>query len=249
MPNRLRILTVPDADRAELERRARARGEPGRVAERARMVLLAADGLTGPQIAERAGSSGPTVVKWRRQYAEGGPAGLADAPRPGGPKKAAPVQEDQRQPRQHYPAVAVVLPPAAPLRGVHVLHRPAAGREDPRRRRPVPPPAGERCGRLRRREVAGPGLSGGRSGRLVRRTRARYDRFSFPHGQDIWGQPGTEPASANGRPQTLRTPWPGSASGRGAQPASWPRRRCFSGGRARNGSNCGNMSVKPPNPG
>src|ERR1022692_3082552 len=86
MPNRVRIVTVPDADRAELERRARDRGAPARVAERARIVLLAADGLTGPQIAERAGCTEPTVVKWRRQYAEDGLAGLEDAPRPGGPK-------------------------------------------------------------------------------------------------------------------------------------------------------------------
>ena len=86
MPNRVRILTVPDADRAELERRARDRGAPARVAERARIVLLAAEGLTGPQIAERAGCTEPTVIKWRRQYAESGLAGLEDADRPGGPK-------------------------------------------------------------------------------------------------------------------------------------------------------------------
>jgi transposase len=86
MPNRVRILTVPDSDRSELERRARSKGAPARVVERARIVLLAADGLTGPQIAERAGCTEPTVVKWRRQYAEAGLAGLEDAPRPGGPK-------------------------------------------------------------------------------------------------------------------------------------------------------------------
>jgi transposase len=86
MPNRVRILTVPDADRARLERRARDRGAPARVAERARIVLLAAGGLTGPQIAERVGCTEPTVVKWRRRYAEAGLAGLEDAPRPGGPK-------------------------------------------------------------------------------------------------------------------------------------------------------------------
>ena len=86
MANRVRVLAVPEADRAELERRARDRGAPARVAERARIVLLAADGLTGPQIAKRAGCTEPTVIKWRRQYAEDGLAGLADAPRPGGPK-------------------------------------------------------------------------------------------------------------------------------------------------------------------
>jgi transposase len=86
MPNRVRILTVPDADRARLERRLRDRGAPARVAERARIVLLAAEGLSGPQIAERVGCTEPTVIKWRRQYAEDGLAGLEDAPRPGGPK-------------------------------------------------------------------------------------------------------------------------------------------------------------------
>ena len=86
MPNRVRVLTVPDCDRAELERRARAKGAPARVAGRARIVLLAADGLTGAQIGERAGCTEPTVIKWRRQYAESGLAGLEDAPRPGGPK-------------------------------------------------------------------------------------------------------------------------------------------------------------------
>ena len=86
MPNRVRIVTVPDADRVKLERRARDRGAEARVAERARIVLLAAEGLTGPQIAERAGCTEPTVIKWRRQYAEDGLAGLEDAPRPGGPR-------------------------------------------------------------------------------------------------------------------------------------------------------------------
>ena len=86
MPNRVRMLTVPDADRAKLERRVRDRGAPARVAERARIVLLSAEGLTGPQIAERVGCTEPTVIKWRRQYAEAGLAGLEDGPRPGGPK-------------------------------------------------------------------------------------------------------------------------------------------------------------------
>jgi transposase len=76
---------VPDADRAELERRARSKGVPARVAGRARIVLLAADGLTGAQIAGRAGCTEPAVIKWRRQYAGSGLAGLEDAPRGGGP--------------------------------------------------------------------------------------------------------------------------------------------------------------------
>jgi transposase len=85
MPNRVRVLIVPDADRAELERRARSKSAPARVVERARIVLLAAEGLTGAEIAGRAGCTEPTVIKWRRQYAERGLAGLEDAPRGGGP--------------------------------------------------------------------------------------------------------------------------------------------------------------------
>src|ERR1700752_2973151 len=87
MPNRVRLLTVPDGDRAELERRARSKGAPARGVERGGIVLLAADGMTGAQIAERAGCTEPTVIKWRLQYAESGLAGLEDAPRPGGPRR------------------------------------------------------------------------------------------------------------------------------------------------------------------
>jgi transposase len=116
MPNRVRILTVPDEDRAELERRARDRAAPARVAERARIVLLAADGLTGPQIAERAGCTEPTVVKWRRQYAESGLAGLADAPRPGGPKTVLTEQAIGEI------LAATVTPPPEALQAAGVTH-------------------------------------------------------------------------------------------------------------------------------
>src|SRR3954462_13095831 len=85
MPNRVRVLAVRDQDRAELERGARSKAEPAWVAQRARIVLLSEQGLTGPEIAERVGCTEPTVVMWRRGDAEGGLAGLADAPRPGGP--------------------------------------------------------------------------------------------------------------------------------------------------------------------
>ena len=52
-PDHVRVLVIPDADRAEVERRP-VEGVPARVVERVRIVLLAADGLTGAQIAERA---------------------------------------------------------------------------------------------------------------------------------------------------------------------------------------------------
>ena len=85
MPNRVRVVAVRDNERAELERRVRSKAQPARVAQRARIVLLAEQGLTGPQIAKRVGCSEPTVVLWRDRYAHSGLVGLDDAPRPGGP--------------------------------------------------------------------------------------------------------------------------------------------------------------------
>ena len=42
------------------------------LAQRARIVLLAADGLPNAEIARRVGVSGPTVLAWRNRYACGG---------------------------------------------------------------------------------------------------------------------------------------------------------------------------------
>src|SRR3954468_15864931 len=80
-----RTVEIPEADRRELQRRARSKGAPAREVERARIVLLAAEGVSGKQIAARVGCAEPTVVTWRRRYAEHGLAGLDDLPRPGKP--------------------------------------------------------------------------------------------------------------------------------------------------------------------
>jgi hypothetical protein len=55
MPAHIRTVEIPEADRRELERRVRNKGAPARVVERARIVLLAADGMPGKQIAAIAG--------------------------------------------------------------------------------------------------------------------------------------------------------------------------------------------------
>jgi transposase len=78
MPNRVRILEVPEFDRAVLERRVRDRGAPARDVQRARIVLLSTQELTGLQIAERVGCTEPMVVLWRGRFAEQGLAGLED---------------------------------------------------------------------------------------------------------------------------------------------------------------------------
>src|SRR5271168_1574442 len=73
--------------RTALERLARARSEPARVVERARIVLLAAKGLENRQIAARMGIMAETAARWRGRFLEAGIAALhKDAPRPGKPR-------------------------------------------------------------------------------------------------------------------------------------------------------------------
>ena len=57
------------------------------IAQRSRIVLLAADGLDSKLIASRVGVHEATVGKWRRRYIERGINGLIDEPRPGAPRK------------------------------------------------------------------------------------------------------------------------------------------------------------------
>src|SRR4051794_12690095 len=69
MAAHVRTVNVPEADRRELERRARDKGAPARGVGRARVVLLAADGGPGQQIATLVGCGGGTGVTWRGRYA------------------------------------------------------------------------------------------------------------------------------------------------------------------------------------
>ena len=81
MPNRVRILEISESDRVVLGRRVRDRGAPARDVQRARIVLLSTQGMTGPEVAERVGCTEPTVVLWRRRFAEEGLTGLDDRSR------------------------------------------------------------------------------------------------------------------------------------------------------------------------
>ena len=54
-------------------------------AQRARIVLLAAEGVSNAEIGRRVGMSRPTVIGWRKRYLDGGIAGLGDLDRSGRP--------------------------------------------------------------------------------------------------------------------------------------------------------------------
>jgi transposase len=78
-------LAITDEERAELARRVRAHTSPQRAAKRARIVLLAAEGVPNRQIAPMVGMNEHTVAQWRRRFAAERLAGLEDRKRPGRP--------------------------------------------------------------------------------------------------------------------------------------------------------------------
>ena len=77
---------VPPRDRVELMRWTRSSSIPAGLAQRARIVLLAADGVGTNQIVERVGVSKPTVIGWKKRYAAEGLGGLDDRPKSGRPR-------------------------------------------------------------------------------------------------------------------------------------------------------------------
>jgi transposase len=89
LPSSPHVVMPGAADRAVLESAARRSSAPHRLVMRARIVLLAADGLPNCVIAARLGVCDDTVRKWRRRYCQQGLDGMADAPRPGRPRKFA----------------------------------------------------------------------------------------------------------------------------------------------------------------
>jgi transposase len=89
-------ITLSQADRATLEGWTRRRKTAQALALRARIVLACAKpGATNSRVAEDLGVSRPTVATWRRRFAERGPDGLLDEPRPGAPRKITDEQIEQ----------------------------------------------------------------------------------------------------------------------------------------------------------
>jgi transposase len=82
----LRPLVLSGEERAELEGWARRHSTAQTLADRARVVLLAADGMGSRQLARKLGISEQTVCKWRSRFLENRIAGLFDEPRSGAPR-------------------------------------------------------------------------------------------------------------------------------------------------------------------
>ena len=98
-------LVLRDGDRSRLEALVRSSSIRAGLAARARIVLLAAEGLPNAEIARRTGTSRPTVVDWRARYGAGGIGALQDMARSGRPPQideidvvVATLAEDGRPP-------------------------------------------------------------------------------------------------------------------------------------------------------
>jgi transposase len=87
MPRQEHQLLLRAGDQTELERLTRSSTVPAAAAQRARIVLLAADGVANYVIAERVGVTRPTVNLWRARYVEHGLAGLVGDKPPGRPRR------------------------------------------------------------------------------------------------------------------------------------------------------------------
>src|SRR5512133_2682468 len=113
MPLSAAALPVSPDDRAVLCRWANAARAPATLVRRAKILLLAAEGVANSEIAERLEVSRPTVIAWRKRYLREGLAhGLADRHRRGRPQT---VRRDRRA-----EILATTLTP--PPQGLGVTH-------------------------------------------------------------------------------------------------------------------------------
>ena len=98
MPGRAVAIELSPEERKELERLRRTASTPQALALRARMILMASDGVGVVETSERLGTWRKTVSQWRARWlsSSGSSASveerLSDAPRSGAPARIMPEQ-------------------------------------------------------------------------------------------------------------------------------------------------------------
>ena len=84
------VVELTEEQRRALEARARRYTLPYRDVVRAKIVLMAAEGLDNDEIAARLDTRREIVSKWRKRFFEHGLAGLEERPRGGRPPAFSP---------------------------------------------------------------------------------------------------------------------------------------------------------------
>jgi transposase-like protein len=75
------------SDHATLQGWSRMGSLAQRLGQRAKILLLLAEGFTPKDVSQQLQISAPVVFKWRKRYLEAGLEGLNDLPRSGQPRK------------------------------------------------------------------------------------------------------------------------------------------------------------------
>src|SRR3954465_5103486 len=93
----MQALKITEVEERELRRRAGQYTRPHREVIRAKLVLLAAEGLSDVEIAARLDCTDRMVSKWRERFVSEGLAGLDERPRPGRPRSFSPRRDRRGQ--------------------------------------------------------------------------------------------------------------------------------------------------------
>lgn len=81
------IYEISVTDREQLDTLLRSPKTPQSLAQRAKIIVLSAQGKTVEAVSEETGVSSRSIYKWRRRFKAAGLDGLRDSPRPGQPTK------------------------------------------------------------------------------------------------------------------------------------------------------------------
>lgn len=95
MPLQLHLRALTDEEQHKIARLIGAQSAPVRLVRRARIIDLAAQGLTVPGIAKQLSVSEKAVRQWLKRFAAQGLEGLQDAPRSGRPRTYRPDETNR----------------------------------------------------------------------------------------------------------------------------------------------------------
>jgi transposase len=94
-PMTLRLRAVSQEEQQVIEKLSRSQTAPVRLVERAKIIRLASQGKSMPQIAEQLHVGYNMVYKWFKRFTAQGLDGLQDAPRKGAPARYQPEETAQ----------------------------------------------------------------------------------------------------------------------------------------------------------